>query len=84
MATLDRMERQDGHFYNWYDIDTLEPLNPRYISTVDSGNLVASLWTVDRAIDELLNAPVLDRNCLRGPPDDAGYSTEKADDDLYL
>jgi len=47
------MERQDGHFFNWYDIDTLTPLNPRYISAADSGNLVASLWTVDRAIEHL-------------------------------
>jgi cellobiose phosphorylase len=37
--TLDRMDRFQGHFYNWYDTRTLEPLNPRYISSVDSGNL---------------------------------------------
>ena len=37
--TLDRMERYRGHFLNWYDTATLEPLLPRYVSTVDSGNL---------------------------------------------
>ena len=35
------MERYEGHLLNWYDTRTLEPLNPRYVSTVDSGNLIA-------------------------------------------
>ena len=38
--TLKIMSKWNGHLYNWYKIDTLEPLKPRYISTVDSGNLV--------------------------------------------
>ena len=78
------MERQDGHLFNWYDIDTLAPLNPRYISSVDSGNLVASLWTVDRAIDELLIKPVLDRSCLAGLLTTLSILSEKAGNDLYL
>ena len=40
---MDQLERFRGHFLNWYDTLTLQPLNPRYISTVDSGNLAASL-----------------------------------------
>jgi cyclic beta-1,2-glucan synthetase len=43
MDTLGQLERYRGHFLNWYDTLTLQPLNPRYISTVDSGNLAASL-----------------------------------------
>jgi cyclic beta-1,2-glucan glucanotransferase len=43
MDTLDQLERFRGHFLNWYDTLTLQPLKPRYISTVDSGNLAASL-----------------------------------------
>ncbi|MBL0220922.1 MAG: cyclic beta 1-2 glucan synthetase, partial [Myxococcales bacterium] len=39
LGTLDRMPRYRGHFYNWYDTLTLEPLRPMYVSTVDSGNL---------------------------------------------
>ncbi len=39
MATLDRLERYEGHLLNWYDTSTLAPLLPRYVSTVDSGNL---------------------------------------------
>ena len=39
--TMDKLERHRGHFYNWYDTRTLAPLLPRYVSTVDSGNLSA-------------------------------------------
>jgi len=42
MDSLDQLERFRGHFLNWYDTLTLQPLQPRYISTVDSGNLAAS------------------------------------------
>ena len=35
---LGRLERYRGHLLNWYDTQSLEPLQPRYVSTVDSGN----------------------------------------------
>ena len=41
--SLSHLERFRGHFMNWYDTLTLKPLHPRYISTVDSGNLAACL-----------------------------------------
>src|SRR5439155_16416856 len=41
--TLDRLERYRGHFLNWYETTTLHPLPPAYVSTVDSGNLLACL-----------------------------------------
>ena len=41
ILTVEKMEKWNGHLYNWYDTRTLKPLRPRYISTVDSGNLVA-------------------------------------------
>ncbi|RIK41851.1 MAG: hypothetical protein DCC55_10590 [Chloroflexi bacterium] len=40
---LERLDRYRGHFLNWIDTRTLEPLPPRYVSTVDSGNLAAAL-----------------------------------------
>jgi len=52
-ATLDRMQRYRGHFYNWYDTTTLEPLRPMYVSTVDSGNLAGHLLTLAAGLDEL-------------------------------
>jgi cyclic beta-1,2-glucan synthetase len=53
LATLDRMQRYRGHFYNWYDTTTLEPLRPMYVSTVDSGNLAGHLLTLAAGLDEL-------------------------------
>ena len=41
LTTLEGLERHEGHFLNWYDTATLAPLHPRYVSTVDSGNLAA-------------------------------------------
>ncbi len=43
LTTLDRLEHFDGHLLNWYDTRTLEPLAPKYVSTVDSGNLAGAL-----------------------------------------
>ncbi len=50
--TMEQMEKWHGHLYNWYRTDTLEVLHPRYISTVDSGNLAASLLTAAQAMEE--------------------------------
>jgi cyclic beta-1,2-glucan synthetase len=47
--TLERMPTHNGHFYNWYDTLTLEPVEPRFVSTVDSGNLICCLWTLRQA-----------------------------------
>src|SRR5690606_29669721 len=38
LASMDKLERYHGHFYNWYDTRTLQPLKPQYVSSVDSGN----------------------------------------------
>jgi cyclic beta-1,2-glucan synthetase len=69
METLDRLERYEGHLLNWYDTGTLAPLLPRYVSTVDSGNLIASLWVFERGCRETLRDPLIDRACLRGLTD---------------
>ena len=59
LATLDRMQRYRGHFYNWYDTQTLEPLRPMYVSTVDSGNMAGHLLTLASGLDELAGRPAL-------------------------
>src|SRR5437868_5087208 len=69
LETLDRLERFEGHLFNWYDLSTLEPLRPRYVSAVDSGNLLASLWTFQTSCDELAARPLLDDAALRGIAD---------------
>ncbi len=53
-----QLGRLRGHFYNWYDTTTLQPLQPRYLSTVDSGNLAACFLTLRQGIDELREQPL--------------------------
>jgi cyclic beta-1,2-glucan synthetase len=57
LATLLRMPRYRGHFYNWYDTRTLTPLAPAYISTVDSGNLAGYLVTLRAGLLEIADHP---------------------------
>src|SRR4029077_4114511 len=45
LDTLSNIPKHRGHLLNWYDTRTLEPLSPQFVSSVDSGNLLASLWT---------------------------------------
>jgi cyclic beta-1,2-glucan synthetase len=66
MATCRNLERHEGHLLNWYDIQTLAPLNPRYVSTVDSGNLLGALWTLDMGLQSLMLAPLLDSQAFAG------------------
>jgi len=48
--TMEGLERHRGHFYNWYDTQSLKPLLPMYISTVDSGNLAGHLLTLRQGL----------------------------------
>jgi hypothetical protein len=50
LNTLKQMERYKGHFYNWYHTQSLHPLLPKYISTVDSGNLVGHLLILKQGL----------------------------------
>ena len=57
--SMDRLEHYRGHLLNWYDSQTLAALPPRYISTVDSGNLAACLITLKQGCLALKDAPLL-------------------------
>ena len=48
--TMETLERYQGHFFNWYDTQTLMPLRPIYISSVDSGNLAGHLLTLRQGL----------------------------------
>ncbi|RJP47823.1 MAG: cellobiose phosphorylase, partial [Anaerolineaceae bacterium] len=58
--TMDKMEHYRGHLMNWYDSQTLTALPPRYVSTVDSGNLVACLITLRQGCLTMADTPLLD------------------------
>jgi len=61
LGTIQRLPRYRGHFLNWYDGTTRRPLEPRFVSTVDSGNLAAALWTLKQSALAFARQP---------PPDD--------------
>lgn len=68
-ATFDSMtklEKYRGHFLNWYDTRTLAPLSPRYVSTVDSGNLVACLRALGQGCQTMRHQPILRRRSWEG------------------
>jgi hypothetical protein len=69
LATMEKLERYRGHLYNWYDTRTLQPLHPKYVSSVDSGNLVGSLLTLQAGLTDLKDQPVLSPNAFQGLQD---------------
>ena len=84
LATMERLKRYRGHLYNWYDTSDLRPLEPAYVSTVDSGNLAGHLialanacagWRGDpapssAAIGGVDDSLMLAREALKALPDD--------------
>jgi len=58
LFSMMKLERYRGHFYNWYDTLSLLPLQPRYVSTVDSGNLVGHLLILRQGLLALPNQSV--------------------------
>ena len=57
LSTMEGLERFEGHLLNWYDTQTLAPLPPRYVSTVDSGNLAGALLALAEGLRQLAGEP---------------------------
>jgi cyclic beta-1,2-glucan synthetase len=66
LRTIGGLERLRGHLYNWYGTGALDPLEPRYISTVDSGNLAGHLLALAETCAQLPARPLLDGQALAG------------------
>jgi len=66
LNSMGKLEKYKGHFYNWYDTKTRSPLTPRYISTVDSGNLVGYLWVIYESLIEYSEGKFISENVLSG------------------
>jgi cellobiose phosphorylase len=69
LTSMSRLERHRRHFYNWYDTQTLKPLSPHYVSTVDSGNLAGLLLTLRPGLYELPSTPLVSSSWLSGLTD---------------
>ncbi len=65
LTTIEGLESFGGHLFNWYDSQSLAPLAPRYVSSVDSGNLAAALITLAGGLRQLPSEP-------KPPPDLSG------------
>jgi cyclic beta-1,2-glucan synthetase len=66
LDTVRHLPRHHGHLLNWYDTHSLQPLTPAVISSVDNGNLVASLWTLQQGSLELIRQPMFTREWAEG------------------
>jgi len=76
LRTMQSLERYQGHFYNWYDTQSLVPLSPRYISSVDSGNLAGHLLTLRAGLLALPDDKILELRVFAGFVDTAGVLVE--------
>ena len=69
LRTMEALERHRGHFYNWYDTQSLKPLPPLYVSTVDSGNLAGHLLTLRPGLLGLPDHKILGSRVFEGLSD---------------
>jgi hypothetical protein len=59
LTTIASLKKFRGHLLNWYNTQTLDPLMPMFVSSVDSGNLATSLWTLKQGAIDVLRRPLL-------------------------
>jgi cyclic beta-1,2-glucan synthetase len=78
LDTLGALQRHRGHWLNWYATDELEPLEPRYVSTVDSGNLAVALLVLARGLEEARRGRVPHPRRLHGLADTVAVLGEAA------
>jgi cyclic beta-1,2-glucan synthetase len=71
LLSMYKLEKYKGHFYNWYETKLGEVLSPKYISTVDSGNLAASLITIKEAIKQSADQRGINKQIWKGLHDSA-------------
>ncbi len=65
-ATIAKLEKFRGHLLNWYDTRTLKAFQPAFVSSVDNGNLVASLYTLRSGAQSLLKEPLISQKLFHG------------------
>ena len=66
LESIGALAQYRGHLLNWYDTRDLRPLPPRYVSTVDSGNLAGCLLVLSQGLQYALHDPVLRWQLLQG------------------
>ncbi|MHB1058592.1 MAG: GH36-type glycosyl hydrolase domain-containing protein [Rhodanobacter sp.] len=84
LVTMQQLPRHRGHFYNWYDTLSLQPLPPLYVSAVDSGNLAGHLLTLGPGLLALADEPVFRPRVLHGLLDTLALLHDALDADTAL
>ncbi len=86
LDTMEKLEREHGHFLNWYDTQTLKAMPPQYVSTVDSGNLCAHLFTLQSGLRALPDEPIVGTQFFDGLNDTLAIleDVDKTDDRAAL
>ncbi|NMA94473.1 MAG: glycosyl transferase [Clostridiales bacterium] len=85
IATVEKLEKWEGHIYNWYDTRTLKPLIPAYVSTVDNGNLAGYLIVLIEELSRLREAPIVNSVVIEGLRDTIyAYSGREYEDILTV
>jgi cyclic beta-1,2-glucan synthetase len=77
LASLEKLQKFRGHYFNWHDTRTLLPIWPHYVSAVDSGNLAGHLIALKQACIELPDDPLFDDRMLAGLSDTLGAITQE-------
>jgi cellobiose phosphorylase len=84
LATMQRLDRHRGHFYNWYETRTLRPLLPLYVSSVDSGNLAGHLLTLGSGLREQADEKMFTPQIFAGLRDTVGVLKAQAGENVAL
>ena len=83
MNSIDSLPVYRGHLYNWYDIENVVPLEDRYVSTVDSGNLLASYYLCKKSLEDILNKPIIHKDLVKSFEEMGYLSNNSKMDHLY-
>lgn len=81
LQTVERMPKYKGQLYNWYSTHTLQPDQPLFVSTVDNGNLLCSLWTLQEGCREIASDPLFRPVFWQGIQDHVDLLAEIAESD---
>ena len=83
LNSVDKLPTYKGHLYNWYDIEKFTILDKKYISTVDSGNLLASYYLCKKSLEDILNKPLIHKELVKSFDEMGLLSNNFKEDHLY-
>jgi hypothetical protein len=83
MSSTKSLPRFHGHLANWYDTQTLKPLEPIFVSSVDNGNLGCCLWALKHGVASLSQQPLFHAGLLQSVLDLMDLCLESMEHERY-